>query len=155
MLKKQMGYEEFSITAEAGVIFDPDLDDNLAKPLRELGIEGRGNAFITVTDDDDVPKVDLVLSSTTRFTPIAPEEIVRVQLVPEKLQLPLKPRKEQTDVTVNGNAEPEPALSSSTGVKRKREAEEEIESEKAKKSKPDAGDVVYVVEDDGAILLDD
>ena len=61
VLKKQLGYGDMSINSEAGIIYDPDLDDNLAKKFSELGV--KGDSFITVMDDDDEnPRVNLSLA---------------------------------------------------------------------------------------------
>ena len=158
LLKERIGYEEFAIAADAGILYDPDLDDNLQEPLSELGIAASGNGFITVTDDADEPKVDLILSIRQRPTPTDGSEAATasLQLLPEKIELPLKPPK-ATEVTAaangetNGEVAPEPVSEpASTGQKRKREAEDDLESS-AKKRKSE----VYIVEDDGAILLDD
>ena len=152
ILKDRIGYAEFSITADAGVIYDPDLEDNLQKPLSELGIEGKSNGFVTVTDDDDEARVDLILSMILVGYGSESEAPSGLQIFPENITLPLKPKTdtEKANGEINGDVEPEPALPSSAGAKRKREAGEDIESAK-KRAKSD----VYVVEDDGAILLDD
>ena len=148
LLKERIGYEEFAIASDAGILYDPDLDDNLPKPLSELGITATGNAFITVTDDADEPKVDLVLS-TSRHS----EQAAGLRLFPEQIELPLKPRKAEAE-TANGEANGEVAEAmpapGSAGQKRKREAEGEL-GNVSKRSKNE----IYVVEDDGAILLDD
>ena len=152
LLKHRIGYDEFSITTEAGVIYDPDLDDNLDKPLSELGLQSQSNDFATVTDQCDQPKVDLVLSMTSRTASVDGTEHDVYELVLANTDLPLKPQKTEEPVPeANGDVEVEPVLSSGSGLKRKREAEEEVESAK-KRSKAEE---VYVVEDDGAILLDD
>ncbi|KAK3721292.1 E1 ubiquitin-activating protein uba2 [Vermiconidia calcicola] len=150
LLKRTVGYKDFSMTTEAGIIYDPDLEDNLQKPLSELGITGQSNGFITVTDDSDEPKVDLVLSTTIRRSPVDDAEATGLQITPKKIELPLKPEAAYANGDMDGDAEPEPVFASSAGAKRKRETEEEVESAK-KRAKSD----VYVVEDDGAILLDD
>ena len=62
VLKLQLGYgEELTISNEVGILFDPELDDNLAKKLSDLGI--KAETFLTVVDDDDEdPRVNLLLS---------------------------------------------------------------------------------------------
>ena len=62
VLKTQLGYgEEITINSEMGTIFDPDLEDNLPKRLRELGV--RADSFLTVIDDEEEnPRVNLSLS---------------------------------------------------------------------------------------------
>ena len=149
LLKERTGYEEFSIAADAGVIYDPDLEDNLQKPLSEFGINGQSNTFLTVSDDADQPKVDLILSTHTQPTGAEYAGAAKLQFVPEKIELPLKPKTQQSNGEVNGD-EPEAVSITNAGAKRKREVEEEIESAK-KRSKS----AIYVVEDDGAIVLDD
>ena len=148
LLKARIDYEEFAIASDAGILYDPDLDDNLPKLLSELGITATGNAFITVTDDADEPKVDLILSTSRQSSQAA-----GLRLFPEEIELQLKPPKAETE-TANGetNGEVAEALPApgSAGQKRKREAEDELDNV-SKKTKNE----IYVVEDDGAILLDD
>lgn len=153
LLKDRVGYDEFSITSDStGMIYDPDLDDNLEKPLSELSIKPGNNGFITIMDDADEPRVDLVLSVKSQSE--AAEGDSDLQLLLENTQLPLKPSKISAEPVINGDVEPVEA-STVGGQKRKREAEEEIESAKAKKAKAEGAEQVVVVEDDGAILLDD
>ena len=61
-LRLELGYgDEFSVNNDVGVLYDPDLDDNLEKPLTTLGV--RDESFLTIIDeDDDDPRVNLVLS---------------------------------------------------------------------------------------------
>lgn len=154
LLKVRLNYEDFSITADIGMIYDPDLEDNLEKPLKDLGIDGKGIGFLTVTDDSDEPKVDLMLSVTTRTM----EDGEKVALVPDTMILPPKPVKA---AATNGNLpadEPVPeqaaAELSISGNKRKREPEDEIETDGGKKKAKADENEVLVIEDDGAILLD-
>src|SRR6185312_11202386 len=59
ILKTNFSYsEEVTVMSEAGIIYDPDLEDNLEKKLTDLGI---GDAsFILVKDEEDgTPRVDL------------------------------------------------------------------------------------------------
>ena len=155
LLKERIGYEEFSITTDAGILYDPDLDDNLSKPLSELKIVPNGNIFITVTDDADEAKLDLILSVKGQSASAEGAEAPRLQLLPENIDLPAKPPKGEPE-QVNGETNGEPAPieptpeSAGAGQKRKREAEEDLDNS-AKKRKSE----VYVVEDDGSILLDD
>ncbi|WPH04626.1 Hypothetical protein R9X50_00751900 [Acrodontium crateriforme] len=141
LLKEKLGYDEFSITTDAGIIFDPDLDDNLEKSLAEMGIEANGNGFIRVADDADEPKADLALSVSSQKG--TSQETPAMQLLPTDITLPLKPIK--APVKDDATAMP--------GTKRKREPEEQIDAvfKKAKLGEQE----VLVIEDDGAILLDD
>jgi len=154
LLKEKVGYDEFAITTEAGIIYDPDLEDNLEKPLKDYVTHGNG--FITVSDEGDEAKVDLVLSTVAHSG-----EDAELQLLPDSISLPFKPKKELPAET-NGHAmeiraTPEvvaaPTTTSSAGAKRKREADEEVES--VKKRVMAGKQEVHVVDDDGAILLDD
>ncbi|KAK4574538.1 E1 ubiquitin-activating protein uba2 [Recurvomyces mirabilis] len=149
LLREEVGYDEFSIQAEIGIIYDPDLEDNLEKPLTEY--VKAGNSFLTIVDDGDVAKVDLVLSASIQGEAVIETGVL--ELVPERISLPSKPKAvpetnghasaaaESLDATTNGNA------------KRKREAEEEVGSTKKRARATD--EEVHVIEDDGAILLDD
>lgn len=64
VLKTEHSYtDEISIGIDAGLIYDPDLEENLAKTLSELGV--RYDSFLTIMDLEDEPtKVDLVLAVT-------------------------------------------------------------------------------------------
>ena len=121
-----------------------------------MGVDGESNGFITVLDDSDDPKVDLILSTTIQAAKADSDETATLRLLPDEIDLPLKPKSVATNGEANGavDAEPEPVLDMpGSGTKRKREAEDEVESV-AKKAKA-TNENVYVVEDDGAILLDD
>jgi ubiquitin-like 1-activating enzyme E1 B len=67
ILRLELGYsDEISVNTEAGVIYDPDLEDNLPKRLEELGIENE--VIVTVVDeDDDQPRVNLELLIVERY----------------------------------------------------------------------------------------
>lgn len=62
VLKTQLGYgEEFSINNDIGILYDPELDDNLPKKISDLGI--KNDSFLTVIDDEEEnPRVNLSLS---------------------------------------------------------------------------------------------
>ena len=66
VLKKQLGYgEEITINNDVGTIYDPDLDDNLQKRFKDIGV--KSDSFITVIDDEDEnPRVNLSLSITEK-----------------------------------------------------------------------------------------
>jgi ubiquitin-like 1-activating enzyme E1 B len=61
MLRLQLGYgDEFSVSIDAGTIYDPDLDDNLPKKLTDLGVTAE--TLIRVVDEaDEEPRVNLEL----------------------------------------------------------------------------------------------
>lgn len=148
LLKEKIGYEDFSIASDVGVIYEPDLEDNLPKPITEYM---EGNGFLTIMDESDRPKVDLVLS----IVESSAEGAVQPALIPEQIYLPMKPQK-TTDAN-GGDAETATDIVqvelSSAGAKRKRGVDEEVQS--AKKKARAGENEIFVIEDDGAILLDD
>ena len=66
VLKLQLGYgKEFTVNNEVGTLYDPELDDNLAKKFTDLGI--KADSFLTIVDDDeDNPRVNLSLSISAK-----------------------------------------------------------------------------------------
>lgn len=61
LLRLGLGYsDELSIRTNQGIVYDPDLEENLSKKISEMGIQH--GEFVTVVDEeDDNPRVDLVL----------------------------------------------------------------------------------------------
>ncbi|KAK5107639.1 hypothetical protein LTR62_000974 [Meristemomyces frigidus] len=156
LLQEKLGYEDFSIQADVGIIYDPDLEDNLEKGMIPAGYIKAGNGFLTVVDEGDEGRVDLVLS--TSFTPNTTEADPEsgLQLMPEEISLPSKHKsvaesngQAMTTTEATGDAS---KVAAHFNAKRKRDAEEEVVGAK-KRAKAD--EEVMVVEDDGAILLDD
>jgi ubiquitin-like 1-activating enzyme E1 B len=43
-----------SVRTDEGIVYDPEMEDNLPKKLSELGI--KNDSFLTVIDDDDLEK---------------------------------------------------------------------------------------------------
>ena len=59
-LKSRFDYEDFSITTSAGLIYDPDLEDNLPKKLSAFVL--KNESWITAVDEEDEqPRVNLEL----------------------------------------------------------------------------------------------
>lgn len=55
-----------SVNNEVGILYDPDLDDNLSKKFSDLGI--KADSFLTVVDEDDEnPRVNLSLSISEKY----------------------------------------------------------------------------------------
>lgn len=149
LLRRDLGYDEFSIATDKGIVFDPDLDDNLDKPLAELDVapeSGGGAGFVTVTDDADEPKVDLVLSAA------AGDAQSGLAIDPPALAIPLKPAKEAP--VPSGGSDGDVQVRN-VGEKRKREAEDEVESAKKRVKAAEEAHETITIEDDGVILLDD
>lgn len=67
VLRGQLGYgEELSISNQMGTIYDPDLDDNLPKKLKDLGVSN--DSFLTVVDEEDEnTRVNLDLLVSERY----------------------------------------------------------------------------------------
>lgn len=62
LLQLQLGYSsELAVQSEEGTLYDPDMEDNLPKKLKQLGV--KNDSFVTVIDEqDESPRVNLVLS---------------------------------------------------------------------------------------------
>jgi ubiquitin-like 1-activating enzyme E1 B len=75
VLRAQLGYgDEISVTTDAGVIYDPDLEDNLPKRLEALGV--KGEVIVTIVDeDDDAPRVNLELVVAERYVCPRPQQL--------------------------------------------------------------------------------
>lgn len=149
LLKEKLGYtDEVAVSTDAGVIYDPDLDDNLDKRLSDLGVSKDGT--ITVTDEEDVDaRVNLVLNVKDESPP-AEESPIRLLEKYEVKRKPPKPAEEALAIakdvaTLNGNGHPVHAngvkddkatidLEPASGSKRKRGADEaDLEADIARK----------------------
>ncbi|KAF2088735.1 ThiF family protein [Saccharata proteae CBS 121410] len=154
-LRIQLGYgEELSITSDAGILYDPELDDNLPKRFAEVGL--KGDSFVTVVDEEDEnPRVNLVFSIAEQSLP---EDMKPIRL-PEKLDIARKPKAAAAPAT-NGH---DNAATNGVGEKRKRDAAAaELEDEQIRKrgkvaEEPAGKDDIIVLDDStaGAILIDD
>ncbi|GAB7350736.1 hypothetical protein MBLNU459_g1287t1 [Dothideomycetes sp. NU459] len=156
LLKVKLGYTgELSISTDAGIVYDPDMEENLPKTLHELGIEK--NTFITVRDEEDEDtKVNLVLSISESDT----SGDDTLTLLPQELTIPVKAKPSNGVAVANGSTA-EPPLSNG---KRKRDVDEaELEADRISKrgkvaEQPNGaetnGDGPIVVDDNGLILLD-
>lgn len=160
VLRLQLGYgEELSVETNAGVVYEPDLEDNLTKKFSEMGISG--HSFVIVRDGEDDPRIDLCLSISEKTM----SEDAKPIHLPSKPDLPVKPKPagelEQANamngdhVTTNGvNA----------GVKRGAadaglDPNDEEQSHKRGKfleerPKPEEPETI-VVEDSAPIIIDD
>ncbi|GME32472.1 hypothetical protein GTA08_BOTSDO05022 [Neofusicoccum parvum] len=162
-LRLELGYgEEFSVNSEAGVIYDPELDDNLPKKFSDIGL--KADSFITVIDEEDEnPRVNLVLSITEKTLP---EDAKPIHL-PEKLEIPHKPKTTHEHPTeTNGHDVVVPIMNGVDGL-RKRTAEaaglEEDEqlrkrgkvAEEASLPKPSDQEEIIVIDDNAPITIDD
>lgn len=94
ILRTNFGYgEEITVMNDAGIIYDPDLEDNLEKKLTELGIDDA--SFILVKDDDeDEPRVDLQLAVLAKEAAEGQNSITIAEKEGHAIELPKKPKKD-------------------------------------------------------------
>ena len=172
ILKTKLSYgDEISILSEKGLVYDPDLEDNLEKKLGELGIGESSTLTIKDEneDDDNEPRLDLQLFIEMKKAEAdAVEPALKLLLKEgEILDIPRKPKKAQPEAPItNGNSNG--VLQGANGTtaapsgKRKRDADEaglDADSTPIKKlqiSKPsEKAEITIIEDDDGAIVLDD
>lgn len=67
VIRDKLSYgDEFSINTDAGMIYDPDLDDNLPKKLTELGVKAE-SLLVVIDEKDEEPFVNLELAVVERY----------------------------------------------------------------------------------------
>jgi ubiquitin-like 1-activating enzyme E1 B len=148
VLKTKLNYnDEISILSEEGLVYDPDLEDNLEKKVKELGIDD--GSVVTVQDEnedgEEQPRVDLRFFVETMNIPRRTKKQPALSLTNDN----------GVEVLTNGTA---PAPSG----KRKRDADEagldakDTPVKKVQITKPaDEKEVMVIEDDDGAIVFDD
>ncbi|OTA58009.1 hypothetical protein K449DRAFT_130758 [Hypoxylon sp. EC38] len=159
IVKGQLGYgeKEFAVNSEVGLLYDPDLTDNLDKKLGELGI--KQNGFITIVDeDDDDTFVNVVIGiqeATLIDKPIKGLEVDKVPTIPRKPKKAIPIQSNGISKT-NGNRAADGEAPIKDSKKRPRDDDG---SSIAKKAKNNGDNEVLVIDDDigiGAIeILDD
>ncbi|EEA28782.1 E1 ubiquitin-activating protein uba2 [Talaromyces marneffei ATCC 18224] len=153
IIRGKLGYtEEFSINTDAGMIYDPDLDDNLPKKLVDLGVQAE--TLLTIIDErDDDPFVNLEL--VVEGSKKTGEDDKAVTLVRD-IKIPKKPKQAPVEEPLVDGTAP-------NGVVGKRKRAEE---ETALNGEPDAKrlaatngtnnePILLDDPDTGAILIDD
>lgn len=150
VLRSELGYEDdFSISSEAGILYDPELDDNLPKKLSELGIEA--GSFLTITDDNDEPKIDLRLAVTLKSLPESPTPLQ----LPTKPEIGKKPQPMTPEpVPQSGNGTINGVTASDGGLKRKRDSDN-IDVEAEQTHKRGKIPVTTLASEDNIVSLDD
>ncbi|KAI9679506.1 MAG: E1 ubiquitin-activating protein uba2 [Caeruleum heppii] len=163
-LRGQLGYgEEFSVSIDEGVLYDPELDDNIDSPLRDMGV--KNDTFLTVTDDEEEsPRVNLVLTVMDKLLPEDSSPIV----APGKIDIPRRTALQPTNSEVVDFAVQSNGVAATNGIieKRKRDADEaELDSiaevqlpKRGKLMESRPSDEVVLLEEDGAngaIVIDD
>ncbi|KAI4866976.1 hypothetical protein F4820DRAFT_415044 [Hypoxylon rubiginosum] len=157
-VKLQLGYgeKEFAVSSDAGLVYDPDLTDNLDKNLNDLGI--KQNSFVTIVDeDDDDTFVNVVVN--IQEAKLSDKPIKGL----EDGQAPVIPRKPKKTLPILSNG-----VNSANGKIRKHDGDGEAPRNDKKRSRPDdagpspskkakaAEDDIVVIDDDagtGAIEI--
>lgn len=165
VLRLQLGYgEDLSVSSDAGILFDPELEENLQKKLSDLDV--KSDSFLTIIDEDEnEPRVDLILSVTDKPLPSDSQAVSLTQKFEIARKLKIEPvhesanGKKQDHGSTNGHGD--------ASNKRKREYEHaDAEADIIKKrgkvleetpSQALAGNNTVIVEDsgNGAIIIDD
>ncbi|KAL2426723.1 Ubiquitin-activating enzyme E1-like [Exophiala dermatitidis] len=173
ILRTKLGYgEELTVLNDAGVVYDPDLEDNLDKKLVDLGIDDA--SFILIKDEeDDNPRIDLRLAIEAKKLPDESKSVVLVEKEGETFDIPRKPAKEAAadedgvdGVEVNGAVVTNGTMTAPSTGKRKRELDDDGDAGEAPTKKlqgPVAADVaqnsalnaIVIDEDDGTLLIAD
>ena len=184
VLKTQLEYgDEFTVNSEAGILYDPELDENLSKSFGDLGIGV--DSFLTVIDDDEKsPRVNLSLSISEksgqylyiasidadhrRSLPSSSKPV----LLPQKIEIPFKPainnaslhngEANGSTMSLNGTAAKRKRSSDDSSydqeqlLKRKREADPATVQLSSKREKVNAEDTIVLDDsNNGAIVIDD
>lgn len=165
-VRLELGYgeKELAVSSEAGILYDPDETENLAKKLSDLGI--KQDSFLTITDEDDTDTFVNVVINIQETKDSSSEKPIKGRSADAKPEIPKKPKKEPV-VETNGASQSNGKHviidgGSSNLPKRPREDAEPGEAGSVKKikvvGKSTADDDLLVVDDhpgDGAIVIDD
>ncbi|KAJ9604510.1 E1 ubiquitin-activating protein uba2 [Cladophialophora chaetospira] len=93
ILRTKLGYgEEITVMNAAGIVYDPELEDNLEKKLSELEIGE--TSFLLVKDEDDDPRIDLQLAIEAKNAEDGDKTVILVEKEGETFEIPKKPKKE-------------------------------------------------------------
>ncbi|KAK5060103.1 hypothetical protein LTR84_009987 [Exophiala bonariae] len=115
ILKTSFSYsDEITVMTEAGIIYDPDLEDNLEKKLKDLGI-GDASFIVVKDEEDDTPRVDLQLAVVATKAEEGRPPVALIQNEGETFEIPRKPEKapvaeaadsdgDEVEIVVNGTA---------------------------------------------------
>lgn len=169
VLKTGFSYsDEITVMTEAGIIYDPDLEDNLEKKLTDLGI---GDAsFILVKDEEDnTPRVDLQLAVVAVKAEDGRPPVVLVQKGGETMEIPRKPEKappaeaaesddDDVEIVTNGTApitaKRKRALSDAVPNGTETPAKK-LQGASANMAKDSSSKTTVVNTDDGTLLITD
>lgn len=156
LLRSELNYgEEFSIVNDKKeVIYDPDLDDNISKKLRDVTNDFH---YVTILDEDDQdqdPRTTLELFFVERTDPSDGSKPIELE---QALEIPRRPKQ----TTMQSSEEISISNGTSGPGKRKRDEDEEMTNGHVSKrlageqTNGDANEAIVLDEqDDGAILID-
>ncbi|KAI0901280.1 hypothetical protein F4806DRAFT_451702 [Annulohypoxylon nitens] len=152
IVKVRLGYgeKEFAVNSDAGIVYDPDLTDNLDKTLSELGI--KQNGFITIVDEDDEdPFVNVVISMQEAELGDKPIKGLQEDQTPT---IPRKPKKalpvESNGISQTNGKRPAEGEISTRENKKRQHPDDEVTLTVNKKAKNGSGD-----DDDDIVIIDD
>ncbi|KAK6384432.1 uncharacterized protein PV06_10929 [Exophiala oligosperma] len=171
ILRAKLGYgEEITVMSDAGVLYDPDLEDNLEKKLPELNVSDA--SFILIKDEEDEnPRIDLQLAIEAKKPKDETKTVELIEKEGQNFEIPRKPKKESLDgdqatgastddiVVSNGVSVP-----TSNGKRKRPLDEDDIDATPAKKlqgptnaevAKSSTMQAIVLDEDDGTILIAD
>ncbi|OAL23714.1 hypothetical protein AYO20_10919 [Fonsecaea nubica] len=174
VLRTRLGYgEELTVMTEAGVVYDPDLEDNLEKKLSDLNIDD-ASFVIVKDDDDDQPRVDLQIAIETKKPKDENKVVLLVEKEGEAFEIPRITKKQPAPTDNHAGEDDTNGVIITNGVsstialpngKRKRPLDDEGEegATPAKKLQGSTsgvaknGDMQAIVidEDDGALIIAD
>ncbi|KIX08246.1 uncharacterized protein Z518_02902 [Rhinocladiella mackenziei CBS 650.93] len=175
ILQTKLGYgKELTVMNDAGLVYDPDLEDNLEKKLSDLSI---GDAsFILVKDEEDEdPRVDLQLAIEAKKAGGETKPVLLIEKEGEAMVIPRRPKKapfpdgdksnqDDADSVVLANGS---SSTSQPTAKRKRPLDDEdaegSETPAKKLQGPVAAEMaknptmqaIVIGEDDGTLLIAD
>ncbi|KIY01361.1 uncharacterized protein Z520_02913 [Fonsecaea multimorphosa CBS 102226] len=167
ILRTRLGYgEEVTVMTEAGVVYDPDLEDNLEKKLSDLNIVDA--SFVLVKDEDENPRVDLQIAIEAKKPEDETKAVLLVEKEGEALEIPRKPKESVSD-GIHDEDDDMNGLIVSNGVsggKRKRPLDDEGDesAQPAKKlqglssaevAKNQIMAAIVIDEEDGALVIAD
>lgn len=155
LLKAHLAYgDDVSVRLQddGSVLYDVEFDDNLSRKLSDLKLKDQ-SALEIVDEDDNSPRVNLILSIENKELPSEETPIV----LPQPFEIARKPTPLlQSNGVTNGSNGHSATLS--TNLKRtatEAGLEGELAAKRGKVVEDAAGDAVVLVDDDGTINIDD
>ncbi|QKX58120.1 uncharacterized protein TRUGW13939_05241 [Talaromyces rugulosus] len=153
VIRSKLNYgDEFSINTDAGMIYDPDLDDNLPKKLTELGVKAE-SLLVVIDEKDEEPFVNVELAVVERAKPTPEKSAVSLA---HDIQISKKPpQKPPSEEPLNGTA-----INGATG-KRKRDDEKDgldgaPDAKRLAQGNGESNEPIVLDDPEtGAILIDD